>query len=62
MQYMTPDFVKTVGDTLVFGVNFLYKKDISKQLFVNNKLKKFAWSGNQNSKTITQTCFLDKDL
>ena len=62
MQSGNPDFVKSVGDTSAFGVNFLYKRDIGKQIFVNNKLKKFAWSGHQNPKTITQTCFLDKDL
>ena len=45
MQSGTPQFVKTVGDNLAFGVNFLHKNDIGKQIFVNNKLKKFfGWS------------------
>ena len=40
MQIRTPYFAKTEGDTLAFGVNFLHKNDIGKQIFFNNMLKK----------------------
>ena len=33
MQSGTPLFVKTVGDTMAFGVNFMHKNDIGKQTF-----------------------------